>query len=103
MKNNYLFQSERLGFRKWRKADLEEFAKLNADELVMEHFPKTLSEEEVVILIEQLQAHYTENGFTYYATEVLETKEFIGMIKSSGKRLILLRLVLSTSKSVVLH
>lgn len=80
MKKNYLFQSQRLGFRKWRKEDLEEFAKLNADELVMEHFPNTLSKNEVIIFIEKLQAHYTENGFTYYATEILETGEFIGMI-----------------------
>ncbi len=39
-KSEYIFKSERLGFRKWRNEDLEEFAKLNSDEDVMEHFPK---------------------------------------------------------------
>ena len=76
----YIFTSDRLGFRNWRKDDLEEFAKLNADELVMEHFPNTLSKQEVVEFIEKLGNHFSENGFTYYATETLETQEFIGMI-----------------------
>ena len=49
--NNYLFTSERLGFRNWQKGDLEEFAKLNADEEVMEHFPKPLTMNEVEKLV----------------------------------------------------
>lgn len=79
-KDKYLFKSERLGFRNWTIKDLEEFTALNSDEKVMEHFPKTLSRKEVVHFIDRLKNHFTENGFTYYATEILETKEFIGMI-----------------------
>ena len=78
--SKYLFKSERLGFREWKNEDLEEFSKLNSDETVMEHFPATLSKKEVAKFIEQLKQHFVENGFTYYATEVLESKEFIGMI-----------------------
>ena len=80
MNNKYIFKSERLGFRNWSKEDLVEFAKLNGDEAVMEHFPEILSNKEVAIFISQLKAHFDENGFTYYATEILETGEFIGMI-----------------------
>lgn len=79
-RDKYIFKSERLGFRNWTGEDLEEFAKLNSDEAVMEHFPNTLSEKEVEEFIDRLKQHYIENGFTYYATEILETKEFIGMI-----------------------
>lgn len=79
-KDKYLFKSERLGFRNWSMKDLDEFAKLNSDKEVMEHFPKTLSKEEVSDLIHALKNHFSKNGFTYYATEILETKEFIGMI-----------------------
>ncbi len=79
-KDEYIFKSKRLGFRKWSPRDLEEFSKLNADEKVMEHFPKTLSKREVGKLIEKLKDHHAKNGFTYYATEVLETREFIDMI-----------------------
>ena len=80
MKNKYLFKSARLGFRNWENNDLVEFAKLNADEQVMEHFPKTLSKQETIEFIKRLKEHYEEQGFTYYATEILNTKEFIGMI-----------------------
>ena len=79
-KSNYLFTSERLGFRNWKHEDLVEFSKLNSDEEVMEHFPNTLSEKEVKELIKKLNNHFTKNGFTYYATELLATTEFIGMI-----------------------
>ena len=80
MNRKYLFKSTRLGFRNWTDKDAVEFAKLNADEAVMEHFPKTLSNQETIELIGLLKKHYADNGFTYYAAEVLATGEFIGMI-----------------------
>jgi len=85
-KGEYIFKSKRLGFRNWRKEDLQEFAKLNADAAVMEHFPKTLSEIEVNNLIVELRKHFSDYGFTYYATEILETHEFIGMIGLAFQR-----------------
>ena len=60
--------------------DLEEFAALNADPAVMEHFPATLSKEETKDFIDRLMAHYEKHGFNYFATEVLETGELIGFI-----------------------
>ena len=45
-KDNYLFKSERLGFRNWKNGDLDEFIKLNSDDKVMEHFPNSLSKNE---------------------------------------------------------
>ncbi len=78
--NEYLFQSNRLGFRLWRNDDLAPFSALNADEDVMEHFPKTLTVVEVKKLIDKLSQHHLTHGITYYATDLLETKEFIGMI-----------------------
>jgi len=80
IKGKYIFKSERLGFRNWQNSDLVEFASLNADEEVMEHFPKTLTTNEVEDLINKLKEQFSENGFTYYATEILDSQEFIGMI-----------------------
>ncbi len=80
MMNKYIFKSKRLGFRNWTDGDLEAFSNLNSDAEVMEHFPEILSSQEVMDLISRLKEHYDKNGFTYYATECLETKEFIGMI-----------------------
>jgi RimJ/RimL family protein N-acetyltransferase len=80
LKDKYIFKSDRLGFRNWTKEDLTEFSKLNADSDVMEHFPKPLTFEETAKLVERLQSHYEKNGYTYFATEIVETGEFIGFI-----------------------
>ncbi len=80
LNNTYFFKSERLGFRNWMDSDLDEFAKLNSDLEVMEHFPKTLTKEETEKFIKRLKAHYTENGYSYFAIEILNTGEFIGFI-----------------------
>lgn len=80
MNNNYLFTSQRLGFRAWSLDDLDEFYLLNSDEAVMEHFPKTLTKEETKAFIIRLQKHYNDFGHNYYATEIKETGEFIGFI-----------------------
>jgi hypothetical protein len=53
-KDNYLFKSERLGFRNWKNGDLDEFIKLNSDDKVMEHFPKSLSKNETGKLFERV-------------------------------------------------
>ena len=80
MNKDYLFNSDRLGFRKWTLNDLDAFADLNADKEVMEHFPKSLTKEETKAYIFRLQKHYETHGHNYYATEIKETGEFIGFI-----------------------
>jgi len=80
MNKDYIFKSERLGFRNWRTDDLTEFSKLNADKDVMEHFPNVLTELETTDFIKRLQNHSIDKGYTYFVTEVLATGEFIGFI-----------------------
>lgn len=82
MKNNrnYIFTSDRLGFREWLDCDLDQFTELNADPVIMEHLPKVLSKNETAHFIERLQNHYKQYGHCYFATEILETGEFIGFI-----------------------
>ena len=80
MKNRYFFHSARLSFRNWTEGDLHEFTKMNADPAVMEHFPKQLTEHETSEFIHRLQQHYDKHNYTYFATEVLHTREFIGFI-----------------------
>ena len=80
LKKEYIFKSERLGFRNWTKNDLTEFAKINADLEVMEHFPKPLTEKETAEFIDRLENHYEKNGHTYFATEILHSGELIGFI-----------------------
>jgi len=79
-KVEYIFKSQRLGFRQWRREDLDEFTMLNSDQAVMKHFPNTLTKKKVEDFIDALSNHFDKNGYTYFATEILENNEFIGMI-----------------------
>ncbi|GMK38680.1 N-acetyltransferase [Paenibacillus sp. CCS19] len=74
------FETERLQLRDWEEADLEPFRRLNADERVMKHFPKTLSTEETNMLYATIVSEFEERGFGLYAVEVKENKAFIGFI-----------------------
>lgn len=80
MKSKYLLESERLGFRNWNAEDLDEFAKINSDESVMKHFPKTLTRNETGDFIKRLQAHFDRNGYNYFAVEIKGSMELIGFI-----------------------
>lgn len=80
MKKDYLFTSERLGFRNWTESDLKELEIMNSDIEVMEHFPKTLSQKENKELFNKLKLHYKKHKYTYFATETLDNKQFVGFI-----------------------
>ncbi len=77
---DYLFTSSRLGFRNWRPADLPAFTALNQDPQVMEFFPGLLSPEQTEQFHQRLIRHFDEHGFTFYATDLLESGRFIGFI-----------------------
>lgn len=77
---NYLFTSERLGFRNWRDSDLDAFAAMNADADVMAFFPETLTREQSQKLMKRLSKHYEEKAYTYFAVDILDTGECIGFI-----------------------
>lgn len=78
--SNYIFQSDRLGFRNWQESDLAVFAEMNAHSEVMKHFPNALDQSESNSLLNRLQTHYADNGYTYFAVETLDQKEWIGFI-----------------------
>lgn len=71
-------ETERLMLRTWKQTDREPFARMNADPRVMEFFPGVLSRPESDALADELQAHFRERGFTFFAAELRETGEFIG-------------------------
>ncbi len=77
---NYLFKSERLGFRNWTTIDIPLMAEINADKEVMKHFPKTATHTETKEFIEKMQTMFTEKGFCYFAVDLLEDSSFIGFI-----------------------
>ncbi|GAA4274692.1 GNAT family N-acetyltransferase [Aquimarina gracilis] len=76
----YFFKSERLGFRNWNFNDTEPFFKICSDDDVMEFFPSKPSKQDTQDFIYRMQEMQKENGFCYFAVDILETEEFIGFI-----------------------
>ena len=77
---NYLFKSERLGFRNWSEKDKPKMSKINSNSKVMAFFPSTPNTEQTEQFINRMQKQYLEKGFCYFAVDTLENNEFIGFI-----------------------
>ena len=76
----YELNTDRLGLRQWRKSDYIPFVRLNADPLVMEYFPSTLSTEESNRLADRIKEGISERGWGLWAAELKSTNEFIGFV-----------------------
>ena len=72
--------TERLLLRRWRDADREPFAALNADPEVMRWFPSTLTRAESDALIDRIEADFAERGFGLWAVEVLGAAPCAGFV-----------------------
>jgi len=81
----YLFKSERLGFRNWLESDIEMMTEINADKNVMEFFPGLASKDQTIDFIQKMQKQFTEKGFCYFAVDKLKNNKFIGFIGLSEK------------------
>ncbi|CAL2103248.1 GNAT family N-acetyltransferase [Tenacibaculum sp. 190130A14a] len=77
---NYLFTSDRLGFRNWKTSDIDELFELNSNEEVMRYFPSTQTKNQAKAFIQRMREQFDKNNFCYFAVETIETKEFIGFI-----------------------
>jgi RimJ/RimL family protein N-acetyltransferase len=71
--------TDRLLLRQWKDSDYEPFAALNADPAVMEHFPSVMTRAESDTMVDRISAALDERGFGFWAVEVRETGQFIGM------------------------
>ena len=79
-------ETPRLLLRQWKSSDVDGFAKLNADPIVMENFPAPLSYEETAASVERIKAFWKEKGFGLYAAELKNSSSFIGFIGLSSPR-----------------
>jgi RimJ/RimL family protein N-acetyltransferase len=71
-------RTERLVLRQWREDDREPFAALNADPVVMEHFPSTMSHEASDAFVDFNIATIADRGWGLWAVEA--NGEFIGFV-----------------------
>jgi ribosomal-protein-alanine N-acetyltransferase len=62
-------RTPRLLLRRWRDEDRAPFAELNADPVVMEHFPAPLSRAESDAFADRLDAALEEHGYGLWAVE----------------------------------
>ena len=73
-------RTDRVLLRQWRQSDREPFAALNADPVVMEHFPTALDREQSDDFVDRMHAHLEEHGWGLWAVEVIETGAFVGFV-----------------------
>ena len=73
-------RTERLVLRRWREADREPFAALNADPVVMEHFVACLTRAESDDLVDRIEDHFDREGWGLWAVDVADTGTFIGYV-----------------------
>jgi ribosomal-protein-alanine N-acetyltransferase len=62
-------RTARLLLRRWRPEDREPFAAMNADPVVMEHFPAPLSRSESDAFADRIEARLDEHGYGLWAVE----------------------------------
>jgi RimJ/RimL family protein N-acetyltransferase len=72
--------TSRLVLRQWTEADRLPFAALNADPLVMAHFPAALTRAESDTLMNRCAAQLRHNGHGLWAVQVRASSEFIGFV-----------------------
>ena len=81
-----VLRTQHLVLRAWRDEDLEPFAALNADPVVMEHLQSLLSRAQSDEFAERIRAELTERGFGLWAAEVPGVAPFVGFTGLSVPR-----------------
>jgi RimJ/RimL family protein N-acetyltransferase len=77
---DHYLQTQRLLLRPWRESDLEPFAALNADPVVMEHFARPLDRSESDAFVARIRAHFAREGFGFWAVEVPGVAPLVGLV-----------------------
>lgn len=73
-------RTDRLLLRRWRPADREPLAALNADPQVMEFYPKTHTREESDAMVDRIEAHFEKHGFGMWAVEIPDVSPLAGFV-----------------------
>jgi RimJ/RimL family protein N-acetyltransferase len=73
-------ETPRLRLRAWRDADREPFAALNADPVVMEHFPAPLDRAASDALADRIAGGLAERGWGLWAVEAPDVAPFVGFV-----------------------
>jgi RimJ/RimL family protein N-acetyltransferase len=66
--------------RQSQEADFLPYAKLNADQRVMEFMLGTMTKEETRQSIENIEKHFDAHGFGRWAVQIVDSEKFIGFV-----------------------
>jgi RimJ/RimL family protein N-acetyltransferase len=75
-----VLRTPRLILRRWRPSDRAPFAALNADPLVMAHFPAPLTAAESDALADAIEAKMAARGFGLWALDIPGVVPFAGFV-----------------------
>jgi RimJ/RimL family protein N-acetyltransferase len=73
-----VLRTERLLLRRWREEDRDGFAALNADPVVMEHFPAPLTRARSDLVFDLFDVDLEANGFGIWAVDEVRSGELVG-------------------------
>jgi len=77
-------RTERLVLRAWREEDRVPFAAMNADPVVMEHYPSTMDRTESDAFVDRILLRWAQGRPSLWAVEVPGEAAFIEMWESMG-------------------
>jgi RimJ/RimL family protein N-acetyltransferase len=73
-------ETARLTLRRWQEADRAPFAAMNADPVVMHYFTAPMTREQSDEAIDRYLSAFDSEGFSFFATHLRDTGDFIGTI-----------------------
>lgn len=74
----------RLVLRQWREEDRAPFAAMNADPLVMAHFPGMLTQDESDALMDRCAGQLERDGYGLWAVQTRANSDFVGFVGLSA-------------------
>lgn len=80
MSEHILMETERLLLRTWQDKDVDPFAEMCADPVVMRYFPDVMTRETCEHLIVRCIEKQEQDGFSMAPVEVRSTGEFLGFV-----------------------
>lgn len=73
-------ETQRLRLRRWKKEDRIDFARINADPIVMQYYPNVLSTVESNAMADRIESLFTAKGWGFWAVEHINDQRFIGFV-----------------------
>jgi RimJ/RimL family protein N-acetyltransferase len=75
-----VIRTDRLLLRRWTDADLEPFAAMNADPIVMQHMPGLMTDQASDAFANRIERHWEDHGWGLWAVEVPGVSAFVGYV-----------------------